>query len=88
MLESEDSDSDSEEEETTATKDPITNGTNGICVVQLIILFYYIEELCSVFVGNLSYDCDEESLKKLFIDGGFKPASVRIITSYDGQSRG
>lgn len=41
----------------------------------------------SVFIGNLSYDADEESLKGVFEENGLSP-SVRIITQSDGRSKG
>ena len=41
----------------------------------------------SLFVGNLSYDCDEDTLMSFFTEQGHNPDSVRIITR-DGQSRG
>ena len=41
----------------------------------------------TLFVGNLSFDCDEDSLYSFFDDGGFKPDAVRII-SRDGRPKG
>ena len=42
-----------------------------------------------LYVGNLSYDVDEEVLKGLFNDGGWDTDEVAIITDRDtGRSRG
>ena len=41
----------------------------------------------TLFVGNLSFDCDEDSLYSFFDDSGFKPDAVRII-SRDGRPKG
>jgi nucleolin len=65
------SDDESEAEETKTAK-ASDNGT---------------EEPVSVFVGNLSFDCDEDSLMSFFTDAGFTPTSVRIITS-NGRPKG
>lgn len=42
---------------------------------------------CTLFVGNLSFDCDEDSLNEFFSNGGFEPVSVRILSS-NGRSKG
>ncbi len=42
-----------------------------------------------LFVGNLSYSCDEESLRQAFGQDGRTVASVKIITDRDtGRPRG
>ena len=42
----------------------------------------------NIYIGNLSYDCGEEDLKKAFEDFG-QVESVKIITDrYTGRSRG
>ena len=42
-----------------------------------------------LYVGNLSYEVDEEMLKALFVDGGWDTDEVVIITDRDtGRSRG
>uniref|UniRef100_A0A1X7U3R8 RRM domain-containing protein n=1 Tax=Amphimedon queenslandica TaxID=400682 RepID=A0A1X7U3R8_AMPQE len=44
-------------------------------------------EECSIIVGNLSLDCDEDSLYLFFFNSGFKPSATEIIMR-DGQSKG
>ena len=42
-----------------------------------------------LYVGNLSYDADEETLRGLFADGGWPVEEVAIITDRDtGRPRG
>ena len=42
-----------------------------------------------LYVGNLSYDADEETLKGLFTDGGWPTEEVAIIMDRDtGRPRG
>lgn len=42
-----------------------------------------------LYVGNLSYDVDEETIKGLFVDGGWPTEEVVIITDRDtGRPRG
>lgn len=55
-------------------------------LVLLMMLFKTSPE-CTLFVGNLSFDCGEESLSEFFTEGGCPPESVRILTS-DGRSKG
>lgn len=53
----------------------------------LLLLVIYIYIACSVYVGNLSFDCDEDSLNSFFTDAGHEPSSVRIIMR-DGRPKG
>ena len=42
-----------------------------------------------LYVGNLSYDADEETIRGLFVDGGWPTEEVVIITDRDtGRPRG
>ena len=42
-----------------------------------------------LYVGNLSYDTDEETIRSLFVDGGWPTDEVAIITDRDtGRPRG
>ena len=42
-----------------------------------------------LFVGGVAWETTEDSLKQLFIDNGFEPKSVTIITDRDtGRSKG
>ena len=42
----------------------------------------------TLFVGNLSFDVDEDLLQEFVTSQGHTPSSVRVITSYDGRSKG
>lgn len=42
----------------------------------------------SLFVGNLPFDCDEDTLMEFFTNGGFKPTGVRLIFGNDGRAKG
>ena len=42
----------------------------------------------SVFVGNLSFDLDEDMMMKFFVKNGCQPTSVRIIMGADGRPKG
>ncbi len=42
----------------------------------------------SVFVGNLSFDLDEETMMKFFVENGCQPTSVKIIIARDGRPKG
>ena len=56
-------------------------------VVMLKLLPLSADSCCSLFVGNLSFDVDEDTLNQLFTDVGCNPVSTRIICR-EGQSRG
>ena len=58
-----------------------------VCCVFVVILYTHLLTDCSLFVGNLSYDCDEDSLREFFENGGCPPVGVRILTQ-NGSSRG
>ena len=42
----------------------------------------------TLFVGNLSFDVDEETLKEFVTSQGHAPSAVRIITRNTGESKG
>lgn len=42
----------------------------------------------TLFVGNLSYDVDTDTLEEFFTSQGLKPTSVRILEDSEGSSRG
>ena len=42
----------------------------------------------TLFVGNLAWEVDEDTLGEFFSSQGHTPSSVRIITNQDGRSRG
>lgn len=42
----------------------------------------------TLFVGNLSYDVDTDSLTEFFTSHGLEPNSVRILEDSEGSSRG
>jgi len=42
----------------------------------------------TLFVGNLSWDVDEDTLSEFFSSQGYAPSSVRVITGQDGRSKG
>ena len=42
----------------------------------------------TLFVGNLAWEVDEDTLGEFFTSQGHTPSSVRIITNQDGRSRG
>ena len=54
----------------------------NIHVIIISIVF-----LVTLFVGNLSFDCDEDAMMSFFNEGGFNPHQVRVITR-DGRSKG
>ena len=53
------------------------------CVSTCVIIV-----LGTLFVGNLSFDVDEGVLQEFLTSQGHTPSSLRIITSYDGRSKG
>ena len=57
-----------------------------VCVFTEIILMYIIVA-ATLFVGNLSFEVDEDRLTNYFSSSGHNPSSVRIITS-QGRSKG
>ena len=42
----------------------------------------------TLFVGNISYDVDTNTLTEFFTSQGFEPTSVRILEDSEGSSRG
>ena len=42
----------------------------------------------TLFVGNLAWEVDEDTLGEFFSSQGHTPSSVRIITNQEGRSRG
>ena len=63
---------------------PTTTPTTLMCSLSLSL------SLCvgTLFVGNLSFDVDEDLLQEFVTSQGHTPSSVRVITSYDGRSKG
>ena len=42
----------------------------------------------TLFVGNLSFDVDEDLLREFVTSQGHTPSALRIITNMDGRSKG
>ena len=42
----------------------------------------------TLFMGNLSFDVDNDALTEFLSSQGFEPTSVRILEGSDGSSRG
>ena len=50
--------------------------------------FFHLSPGSTLFVGNLSWDVDEDTLSEFFSSQGYAPSSVRVITGQDGRSKG
>ena len=45
-------------------------------------------ESASIFIGNLSWNVNEDALKGFFEENEINPVSVRVITNAEGRSKG
>lgn len=43
---------------------------------------------CTLFVGNLKWECTNEELFNLFSGGGYMPTEAKVIIGRNGRSRG
>ena len=68
-----------------------------VCVTRLCIfgvdpaisvLFCAVVAGSTLFVGNLSFDVDEDALSEFVTSQGHTPSSLRIISNNDGRSKG
>lgn len=57
-------------------------------LLNLLLSACDVSYFSSVFVGNLSWNVTEESLKEFFEENELNPIATRVITNSDGRSKG